>query len=1442
MDGIHGVDVSWLHHSNKDQLRAAGAAGAAAAAAAAAANPPSSQAHAAAVRDSAPATTHPFRHAEGEILAADAQNTAVSANNHDKDKDDSKTADDAAATAAATATPPKSINKRPSILNRNSQDKTGTMPPDARTLSRRGSWISNLSSKFSSSPGASNGAAANGSPNKGQTNGHSGSLPLVNPYSPGLGQPLPTPAQKREESESMEPYVPQPPESQRGSFLSNALRRLSSGSQAPPATKKPGNGGCVPRKVMNVDPNRERCLVPELDDSKLRRVAFCVDVEIAGTPRYKDDKESPERKKSKTKRLKERGEGEALKNPEAVVKEKEKDGIVAVSNEEVGSVETPNPEGTVLDEKKDAGNGSKKKEKKKRSEAERKERKEKKRRKAEENGSVPMELIRDDEDTSTPDSDQTRPSKPQDRPTTDPLRIYRRCCQLRESPILKRITEQLSDSSNCPIATPGAVNCLNLTGSRLTLADINTLGDWLAVVPVTKLLLEDADLTDEGVRVVLAGLLAAKLPEFRRRRNSCSESSERTGVVEKLSLKNNPRITREGWKHISLFIYMCRSLKALDVSNVFFPQPRVPPKVHPSEQKKQVKVPIDDVAEILCKSLSERLGGSHLEELLMANCALTANNVRKIVDGVVVSGIQRLGLSGNSLDDEGLEHVVRYLRSGVCHGLDLGGNDLCNRLARLCEGLNEKIPLWALGLADCNLSPDAIKPLFPRLVAMSNFRFIDLSHNHSLFAQDPSALGTLRKYMPQMRFLKRIHLEDVQMTPAQAIGLAEVLPECPQLAHLNILENPEISALASASDESSQEEACALYASLMVAVRVSDSIMCVDVDVPSPESSEVVKALAKQVVAHCLRNMERCTAQETGISDSTAAVSDVGDKNVELPDVLLHLVGHETDTDETNVSDDDGSSVAPDEDYIVGGTGLVKALNYCLLEKASDNLRRKTSLPGIGSRPGSGTATPRSSSRIGHRNSTSTSAKAKVMSKNLLTSARKIRARLQPALAREARASNDMAYKRLLFLDNTLQGIIQRFEAEYPECRPVSQPLNPQELSNRLANSLSSISSSSLRTDNDYATAPTSSTSTNAGDSVPSESLPAPASGLVNDAASAHTGGDSDMDDYLDEEYLPPLGLRSRHNSDVSLASRAQTLEEGRVHRMGQSVRRDVIRPGTPTLGLDDHDHRGHGHGHRFYGSRPGSPLLAAPGPEGRMALPLVERLKEWSGEESAVDDDDEDDVETPGVKTSQQSTDSSTTPTNLSAIKTASPPHPTYAPPSPPPPQDAPPVPPSSSHSSSAASFSSLSGSTSAADAPTMTNSATTTTTSAAASASTSTPSSLSSSHLPLPTYPTSTTPSQIFPPNNLTTTTATNPAPAAPLPLSIPNDDDLSPRPHEPRDAWERRIRAHFVGVNAEELRRMEQDRPAEWARFREAQIAALVNAGRVRWEDVKGEFDDL
>lgn len=743
---------------------------------------------------------------------------------------------------------------------------------------------------------------------------------------------------------------------------------------------------------MNIDPYRQRCLIPELNQSKLRRVAFCVDVEIAAGPRYKEDADTGEKKKkNKDKKLKERGEGEALKHPQAMAEQKDRAGVLLATGVVVGDENAPDPEDTVVSEEHEP---SRKKEKKKRSEAERKERKEKKRKKAEDNGQVPREVTQDSDDSSSPTPPEvSAPVRPQDRPTTDPLRIYRRCCQLRETPVLKRISDQLAAPSNS--AAAGVLASLDLTGSRLTLADVETLSDWLAVVPVKRLLLEDADLTDEGVRVILAGLLAAKALGYSRRRKRDFPSEERSGVVEKLTLKNNPKITREGWRHISLFINMCKSLKAIDVSMVAFPQSATAPQNGSTQNKPD---PID-MAELLSKAFAERSGGSTLEELMMAECNLTAPQIRKIIDGITISGVRRLGLAGNHIDEEGLEHVIRYIRSNRCDGLDLGGNDMRDHLAQIGEALHEKCPLWALCLANCNLTPESINPLFPALLRLPDFRFLDLSHNRNLFSMQPSALATLRKYIPQLPLLKRLHLMDVSMSPAQAIGLAEVLPESRHLAHLNIMQNPQLTALASAKDEASQEEACALYASLMAAVRVSKSIICIDVDVPSQDSSEIVKALAKQVVGYCLRNMQRFAALEAPQAvEAVAAAMESGAKpnETDVPEVLLHLVGHMDGSQQNHDQDEP----APDDDYIVGGTGVVKALSYCLSEKASD-LQRSSTIR-------SGTSSP-----IPHQaDHDKGTARAKEMSKNLLESARKIRTRLQPALLKEARAGEYMSYSK----------------------------------------------------------------------------------------------------------------------------------------------------------------------------------------------------------------------------------------------------------------------------------------------------------------------------------------------------------------------------------------------------------------------------------------------
>ena len=792
-----------------------------------------------------------------------------------------------------------------------------------------------------------------------------------------------------------------------------------------------GSNGICPRRVMNVNPYRERCEIEELQPTKLRRVAFCVDIEIAGTARYVDEEETGDppadgqpltlpisekqvpTHKAKEKKYKERSEGEALKNPKAVIEEKDKVGEDLLIQETGDAAQTAAPSTEEQTANGDAKEHSRKKEKKKRSEEERKERKERKKQEAVENGTAPVELSR--EPSSAGNSTRASTPKTHDRPTTDPLRIYRRCCQLRQTQILKKVTDQLSSPSACDPASPGTILCLDFTDYSMQLQDVVTLGDYLAVVPVKKLILENCGLGDEAIRVILAGLLAAKTPEQAKYNKRLAKKSngqtrsegERLGVIEKLSLKNNPKLGREGWRHIGLFIYMSRSLKAIDLSMIPFPQPMPSPNGPTSliRSPNTTKATVD-MATTFQKAVASRLAGAHFEELVMAECGLTTEDIMKVVDAVMESGATRLGLASNNITSEALEHIARYLRAGKCEGLDLGGNDLSDNLDILAKALDNNSPLYALSLADCNLSPPSLRTILPALVSLPNFRFLDLSHNRNLFVTQPNALSLLRKYLPQMRNLKRVHLNDVALAPDHAIALAEVLPESPSLAHLNILENPLIAVLASAKDEAAQEEACALYASLMAAVRVSETIVSVEVDIPKEDSSEIVKALAKQVDAYSLRNMERGPMVEAyASSGSSMTDSHISEKPVTVPDILLHIVGHVEGALE---SIPDNEEPAPDDDYIVGGTGVVKALGVCLGNRTADHHRFSRD----GTPSDSGNATPVKSLS----GSEFVKSKSKTMSLDLLGSARKIRARLQPALAREARDGNEKAYSRFPLL------------------------------------------------------------------------------------------------------------------------------------------------------------------------------------------------------------------------------------------------------------------------------------------------------------------------------------------------------------------------------------------------------------------------------------------
>ena len=388
--------------------------------------------------------------------------------------------------------------------------------------------------------------------------------------------------------------------------------------------------------------------------------------------------------------------------------------------------------------------------------------------------------------------------------------------------------------------------------------------------------------------------------------------------------------------------------------------------------------------------------------------------------------------------------------------------------------------------------------------------------------------------------LKRIHLADCAMAPEQAIALAEILPEVVGLAHISFLENPQLAELATnAIAEETKEEACALFASLLAAARVSPTLVAVDIEVPSEQSSDIVKALAKQVVAYCLRNMELAAVTAAEAQTQTLAKP----PEPQYPDALQRLVGH----DVTVSSDMDADvDAAPDEDYVIGGTGVVRALACCLKNRGDESRRQSGEFirdveNGVAQPP---RAVP-------------SGGKAKETSKHLLLSARKIRLRLQPAIDKaRATGSDTQTYRmsppfhppkrglltnqphhadRLMFLHNTLNGIIKRFEDEFPDTR----------ISPTGGDCAIEIPDSYDDDDQDQ--------------DLDLEEAESPNATTTQDSSDLTNPyfADTDPDPDAATAITKPL---SRSNSQLSLSSKALAHEEARVLRAGHKFRVGVVR------------------------------------------------------------------------------------------------------------------------------------------------------------------------------------------------------------------------------------------------------------------------------------------
>lgn len=147
----------------------------------------------------------------------------------------------------------------------------------------------------------------------------------------------------------------------------------------------------------------------------------------------------------------------------------------------------------------------------------------------------------------------------------------------------------------------------------------------------------------------------------------------------------------------------------------------------------------------------------------------------------------------------------------------------------------------------------------------------------------------------------------------------------------------------------------------------------------------------------------------------------------------------------------------------------------------------------------------------------------------------------------------DIPAGRLHFLDQTLQGMIERFEREYPETRLPTAHAIPAHPPTAIEPIEAATSSPRSRAS-----------------SIISAISPAGSGSVMSDFGAGRETS-ADMVDNEDGDFFQKTTTQagSRRGSMVDLASRAQAFEEGRMLKLGQRFRREVL----PPVGTTDYLH-----------------------------------------------------------------------------------------------------------------------------------------------------------------------------------------------------------------------------------------------------------------------------
>lgn len=445
---------------------------------------------------------------------------------------------------------------------------------------------------------------------------------------------------------------------------------------------------------------------------------------------------------------------------------------------------------------------------------------------------------KEEEQIQANDSDDSSSDKDH---TVNLAELYTRCCHLREILPIQATLRQLQNQ-HAPLTL------IRLMNPRPTMIEVLSFADFLAVAPITTLVLDNVDLSEEMFEQLILAL-----------RNADS--------LFRLSMQN-VNLTPANWKLLSCFLAHNRWLAMLDIS-LKAPEPGKK-KIKYKKTEEFARENLD--WDLFCRAIAKRGG---LNELNVNSICFPHQIFKNLMD-VVLLGTKRLGVSSCNLQNEDLDLISKWISApnSTCERLDLAGNTSVGKNLAFVENLFANGHLVHLSLKACGLEdPVAFGKIITKTVNQVTFRFLDLSSNALLF---PHISPILFSAMPKMNGLGSLYLDDDNLNSQDVLLLADAIPKCPKLGHVSLVGSTDINHAAAEA--------------LAVSIKLSSTVSLVNVD-----SGVLPPSISRRLTHYCMQNMESLmgVALESGLSPEPQPTSSSDTKSEADKDKDYNFEGEE---------------------------------------------------------------------------------------------------------------------------------------------------------------------------------------------------------------------------------------------------------------------------------------------------------------------------------------------------------------------------------------------------------------------------------------------------------------------------------------------------------------------------------------------------------------------